>query len=541
MENDTTTDTLGRRIEIKQVAFGNQDLINTSQSKIDFIMREVRNADPGLAADIEAKLELFVAETPRESYTPAAHPEFSQLFDGSLPIVTTFLNSLPLPVFIKDDQGAYVFVNKAFTDYALVSPGDMQNRTIRDVYPPEYAATFDEYEKQMFSEGRAVFYEIEIPHRDNTPHHLLVYKSPVVLAPHTYAGSLGVVFDITRQKETETALQQEEAKFRTIFDSTNDAITISSLEGYYLECNETFFARTGRKREEIGKLCVTDIVHPRHWHLLAERLAGFQGGIKPQPFECEVVSTEGYIPVEIDSRLFTYKDKPVLLSIVRDISERREVMKKVHQAIMSTEEKERRRLSEDLHDQIGPLLSGIKLIVNELGNNNQPSGNLSELTNYLTGAIDEAIERTRSISQELIPGVLTDYGLIQAVNSQISRINAMPNQLINFTLINQASGYRLHSSTEYTLYRIITELISNTLRHSGASRCSISFVREENRFNITYTDNGKGFDMEEQRHREKGMGLRLIASRLKTLDCDFRIQSAHNEGINVYISIQCAE
>lgn len=214
---------------------------------------------------------------------------------------------------------------------------------------------------------------------------------------------------------------------------------------------------------------------------------------------------------------------------------RREAEKRVLAAVIRTEERERQRFAKELHDGLGPLLSVIKMLVSGLDGKKSPEMN-DKIKLNLRQAVDEAIAGVRDVSANISPHILNNFGLRDAVEAFIKRLRQSEAFSVCFTtnLTNERFGYNV----EVILYRVVCELINNTLRHAAASRVTIDMQLEEGVLYLEYTDNGIGFDVPTVTSRE-GMGLNNMRYRLQSGNGDIEITSKHGQGMraNAYIRV----
>lgn len=231
------------------------------------------------------------------------------------------------------------------------------------------------------------------------------------------------------------------------------------------------------------------------------------------------------------SRLFVYLRR---LEYQRKLTERR-----ILTTILRTEEKERTRLSKELHDGLGPLLSSAKMSLSELAKtgSTEENGELMASTSYV---IDEAIRCLREISNNLSPHTLTTFGLAKALGNFINKsaaINSLKNIKIEFD--TNLRGERFDPNVEVILYRVICELITNSIRHSGGDLITLSLRHDEGTITVRYTDNGKGFDP--QAVLDTGMGLANITSRIGSLRGSVDIRSERKSGMSANITVNLAQ
>lgn len=213
------------------------------------------------------------------------------------------------------------------------------------------------------------------------------------------------------------------------------------------------------------------------------------------------------------------------------------IRKKTVEAIIQTEEKERKRIASDLHDGMGPLLSAAKLYF-QAYIDAKNSSNKSDIELKMKSIMDTAIADMSRISHNISPHILENYGLISALENFISEINISDNIKFNikFEKIN-----RFDLKKEITVYRTISELIANTIKHSKAAMISINIFVNGHMLNVVYEDNGIGFSVDEKMNTKQGMGLKNIVSRINSLEGNIIFDSKPGKGMKAFIKIPYKE
>lgn len=225
-----------------------------------------------------------------------------------------------------------------------------------------------------------------------------------------------------------------------------------------------------------------------------------------------------------------------ILSIARNISERKKVERRVLNAVIQTEERERERFAKDMHDGLGPLLSVIKLYVNELTDGGLEKDEKKEMVKYVDELIDEAILNTRTISNNLMPRIINDYGVAKAIQSFCDKINKTEKINIHFRSTNIDNT--LDQNVQLILYRAVSELINNTLKHAFAKNIYIDLNKEGNKISLTFSDDGKGFEVDNiMKNKCLGMGLRNVISRIKSINGNCKFFSSPGTGFKITIEI----
>ncbi len=206
--------------------------------------------------------------------------------------------------------------------------------------------------------------------------------------------------------------------------------------------------------------------------------------------------------------------------------------KRILTAVLRTEEKTRSRFSKELHDGLGPLLSSAKMSLSALSLQEQ-NPEQKEIIKNTTYVIDEAIRSLREISNNLSPHVLNDFGLARGVQNFIDKSIAMHDVKIRFTTNLKTERY--DTDVEVIFYRVICELINNSLKHSGCTHINLSLAQNGADLALEYTDNGCGFNPDAM--MDCGMGLSNISSRVNSLGGTVDFKSAKGMGMRATIRV----
>lgn len=329
-------------------------------------------------------------------------------------------------------------------------------------------------------------------------------------------------------------LKESEERFQKLFDSTGDDIFVTDVNENIVEVNNAACKSLGYSREELMRMKITDIKTPKYKSSVADnRKKIFNRG--SYAFESEHITKDGHImTVEFASRVVSYKNEKFILSVVRNISQRKEFERKVLSAVIKAEERERERFAKDMHDGLGPLLSTVKLYVNELKSMTLSEEERHDFIKTSNELLDEAVNATRTISNNLMPRIISSYGLVKAVDDFCKKVNKTNKLNISFETENILQ--RLHPDIELILFRVITELINNTIKHAKAEKIIILLVRYDNRIALYYKDDGIGFNTREiMTDAQKGMGLKNIISRVKSINGLYEFGSSPGNGFTIKI------
>src|ERR1044072_1929085 len=205
--------------------------------------------------------------------------------------------------------------------------------------------------------------------------------------------------------------------------------------------------------------------------------------------------------------------------------------KEKRQAEIDTLEKERRRIASDLHDELGPLLSAVKLQINSL-NTTDPDD--EQVISKSSTHLDSIIRKLREISNNLMPNTLVRKGLQKAINEFIENNRDTYGLEIRFIC---EQDVHLNQYKEVDIYRIIQEIVHNTVKHAQASLLIIKIVTEGNRLLLMTADNGKGFDYFAKVKDNPGLGLRNLQSRTEVMGGELTCHSEPGKGTTYTIEI----
>lgn len=220
-----------------------------------------------------------------------------------------------------------------------------------------------------------------------------------------------------------------------------------------------------------------------------------------------------------------------VVSIIRYNKRYIQLQKERIQAQIMIQEQERKRIANDLHDSLGPLLSTVKLYMHSIVINNDAD---KEALNKASGYIDETISNLREISYNLIPSTLARNNLIVAVNEYISRITNHNLLNIVFDVTNDTV---IPKKIELHLFRIIQEIIHNTIKHSGAAILNLTITSQPGLLFLISEDDGRGFNLADVRQESEGLGLKSVENRCEIINGTFKIITAKNAGCKIIIKV----
>jgi PAS domain S-box-containing protein len=335
----------------------------------------------------------------------------------------------------------------------------------------------------------------------------------------------------TKNIELESALKQiqiNEEKFRNIFDNSNDSIVIIS-DDTIIDANPSFCQTIGFNAEIYESKQLNPFVKKTYPSLIPKIKITTETNALNE-IELLLPNTDKKY-LELSNRYIELNNQKVILSIIRDVTERKLVDKKILNTIIKTQEEEQTKYAIELHDGLGPILSTLKMYIEWLSDKKNVV-NKDKITEQSVRSINEAITIVKEIANNLSPHILQRFGLVNALKTYVEQLKTTLSTDIN-VLSNLTE--RVPSNVEIMLYRIILESLNNTIKHAQASKIIIQFKKVDNTLTITYSDNGKGFDVNNALKNSKGMGLENLNTRIKSIGGNIRIKSNIEIGTDIEI------
>jgi PAS domain S-box-containing protein len=436
---------------------------------------------------------------------------------------------------------------------------------INDAMLAQYGATREQFigwtpadfHAHNIEEGRAAWadffdrgqssYETDERRLDGTP--IRIEGEYIVLrtADGRIAGHFGVQRDVTERHAAELARRASEARYEAAFRLSPFRLTINRLDdGRFLEVNDAFLRDLRRTRDEVlGKTSVELGLwaDPSMRERYIERLRR-EGTITDLEFAG--YERDGRREVtQLSSTLIELHGVACVLTIAHDVTDRRiaeaelETSQKQLRALASrqqhTREEERRAMAREVHDELGQLLTGVKLDLARAHAHlvHAPDGVRERLASALERTA-EAMNVVRRIATELRPAVLDDLGLVAALEWQVEQFAALTGVRVTTTL--PASDPPFDSDTRTAVFRIAQEALTNVARHAQASSVHVSLKVNAARVQLIVRDDGRGITLAEQ-HASHALGLLGLRERALAVGGTVRIDGRPGHGTEVALTL----
>ncbi len=299
--------------------------------------------------------------------------------------------------------------------------------------------------------------------------------------------------------------------FNNIFNSVTDMVFVVNSKGIITDCNLSALTQLGNTKHKVKDTAMQHFLKPPFPS--ARRIHAFiKASAAPYKMEYHIINYKGEIvPVQVTVRVLQNGKKPLLLLFTAtDISFQQQASNLIIRTIIETQEKERDRLSRDLHDGLAQQLHGLTYYINTTASaiRNKTHKEALLQSNLILKA---ALADITNICLQLMPRTLDRFGLTDAINELCQHF--LYPLGINYKIHHPATLPTMNKDLLTNIFRIVQELMNNVIKHAKASFIEIKLLSRNNILYLKFSDNGKGFVIDSV---QAGMGLANIKSRIKS-------------------------
>ena len=343
--------------------------------------------------------------------------------------------------------------------------------------------------------------------------------------------------EVEERRRAEAAQRASEQRYHGVFVSTADGLLVFDMDGFVVEVNPAAAEMHGYSLDGMVGMDVRRLIADAHKHRFDEFMDELQAAGTVSLESVDVRKDGTPFPIEVRGRRFVHDGDPAVLAMVRDVTERERAMKQQAQLsrkILVAQEEERSRVSRDLHDGLGQLLTALRLEVDWLGKRTE-EGDVQVSFGEATALIERAVGELRGICRGLRPPLLDDLGLEPAVLQLVETFEERASIPLDLKL-DLGEDDEIPAEVALCIYRVLQEALTNIRRHAGATLVHVSLYLVEGAVDLSVSDNGRGFAIETI-PASPGFGLTGMQERAKLVNGNLDVRSEPRQGTHIELRV----
>ncbi|WP_291315165.1 PAS domain S-box protein [Desulfuromonas sp.] len=455
----------------------------------------------------------------------------------------TMVSNISTGLYVVQDEKA-IYLNDHFGRYfGYDSVASLIGRNLfEEVYPDRSTADFFRgIHKQMLERSSAEVSWAQLSTRcDGTPFWLEVEARLIEVEGRP--AIMGTFKDQTECQLIAEAMHVSQGTLREVLDAMEDRVYVvdedyrivyanrKMQQGVLADIDNEPCYRVCRGLEEVCDDCTKDLVFS-----------------SDQPIYKEIfnlVTKKWFSVIEMAIRMPGH-GRPTKLAVARDITSRKEDEERIRRLshrLMNAQEDERKRLSREIHDDLGQRLNAMKISVGTLAEDLEgQTPELRQRVRALNAVLQDTIESARQISAGLRPPVLERLGLVQTIRDHCEKLAVSSGLKIHFKAPGMRD-FKLDNASEIKLFRVVQEALHNVVKHAEASAVSIHLVASYPSIRLKIEDDGVGFDYHGRQFDcdpSEHLGLVGMKERVDILGGRLDIRSAAGEGTRIVVEVPC--
>jgi PAS domain S-box-containing protein len=358
--------------------------------------------------------------------------------------------------------------------------------------------------------------------------------------------------DVTEKIKAEKVIKSSEERYRLLFHNNPLPMWVYALESLeFLDVNDAAVEKYGYSREEFFSMTIKDIRPAEDVALLLKFLSDPRDPLTQSGIWRYKKKDGTVINVEISSHAINFGGVPARLVLANDVTEKIKAVEELKSSqeglralaahLQSVREEERTAIAREIHDELGQVLTLLKINLTIIGKSLSSSGekidtkSINEEINNMKGCIDTTVKRLRKLITRLRPEVLDNLGLIPAfewLTNEFQSTSGIQCELIN----NVEEEFKFNQEVSIALFRIFQEALTNVARHAQASKVTLQLNKNGNSFSLEITDDGIGIK-ETKIKANKSFGLLGMRERALILGGDFKIEPLNPKGTKISINV----
>jgi PAS domain S-box-containing protein len=475
-------------------------------------------------------------------------------------LLSSILQAAPIGIGLVKERVFY-WVNDAFVKMVGYSSRELIGQKSELIYPDRKA--FKQAGKIKYEQlARESIGKVETRFRCKNGKVIDVLLSSVALdSENITAGTTFTAIDITQRNTSEKILKENEERYRTLFENMAQGVFYQRADGTLLDVNRAALRMLGlTKAKFLGKTSV-----PAQWIFVNENMEDMPGEKHParlslktgkkqknvvvgtfnpllNKFVWLLVNTQPqFRPGETDPyQVFvTLHDMTEIKNAERELNKSYQEIKKLSRRNEEIREEERKQIARNLHDELGQILTAIKMDISWIKNKlPEDEVRLVQRAETTLEIVDQAIGGVQRITSELRPPILDNLGLFEALRSLIFNFQKRTGMKTRIKLPEKEPP--MNPDFTISLYRIIQEALTNIIRHSYADQVELSITEKNNTLDIEIKDNGRGIP-DDKIHSSESLGLIGIKERVLRWKGEYHITGNAEKGTALQITVPVLE
>ncbi len=363
----------------------------------------------------------------------------------------------------------------------------------------------------------------------------------------------GVAFDISELKRAEEALGKSEQMLQGLFDFAPDTVALVNHDGHIVRINAQVERMFGYNSAELTGQPIEILIPDRFRSGHLQHRAGYVAEPRTRPMGAGLQlfgkrKDGSEFPVDIMLSPMEAEEGSMVISVIRDITRRMQAeeaqreysdrLKFLSRRLMEVQETERRNIALELHDEIGQVLTGLKLSLEISAR--RPTDEIRVSLGKARILVNELMARVRKLSLDLRPAMLDDLGLLPALLWHFEHYTAQTLVRVNFKHIGLEKR-RFGQEVETAAYRIVQEALTNVARHAGVQEATVCLSTQQHTLVIQVADAGTGFDVEAVLNASESSGLAGMRERAILLGGKLNIESHTDAGTSLLAELSLAD
>ncbi len=456
-------------------------------------------------------------------------------------------------IWLFDDKWHTTFANKKLADILGYKVKEMENKTVFDFLINDDKKKASKYLNKIYR-GSYETIKLRLKHKDGDERWVISNTVPILSDKMKFTGSLALVTDITSQRKAEEVLQRTNEMLKALINCSPLSIIIldkkenvelwnpASEKMFEWSSNEVVgkplpyaSGKKGENQNELVNFAMKgNTFTGKEVTRITKNGNKIDVSISASPMFDSNKKTIGIASflMDITEKKLAEKEREKLF---REINNARKRLKLLSARLINIQEDEKRNIARELHDEIGQILTAIRIDLEKIKNETVSTETVL-LIDDCNSLVEKTISIVRNLSHELRPSIIDDLGLAAALKWYIDKFSQRTGIKVNMQISRIDKFLSPEGIT--TLYRVCQEALTNVAKHSLADYVTVSLKHENNYINLSIADNGKGFEAKKALKlaaKGESLGLLSMQERVELINGKLKIISSKNSGTKIKV------